>query len=77
MDVILTIVAIFALTMFALINCYLAAMIFYLVKDIYNEITKEKGDLMIVQLAFTLVLMAFGALLGFIVVHNDKYNGLW
>lgn len=32
---------------------------------------------MIVQLAFTLVLIAFGALLGFIVVNNDKYNGLW
>ena len=31
---------------------------------------------MIAQLAFTLALMAFGALLGFIVVHNDKYNGL-
>lgn len=31
---------------------------------------------MVIQLAFTLVLMAFGALLGFIVVHNDKYNGL-
>lgn len=43
MDVILTIVAIFVLTMFALINCYLAAMIFYLVKDIYNEITKWNG----------------------------------
>ena len=43
MDVILTIVAIFALTMFAIINCFLVAMIFYLVKDIYNEITKRKG----------------------------------
>ena len=43
MDVILSIVAIFALTMFALIGCYLVAMIFYLVKDIYNEITKGKG----------------------------------
>lgn len=31
---------------------------------------------MIVQLAFTLALMAFGALLGFIVVRNDRYNGL-
>ena len=38
MDVIMTIVAIFAL-----INCYLVAMIFYLVKDIYNEITKGRG----------------------------------
>lgn len=43
MDVIMTIVAIFALTMFAIINCCLAAMIFYLVKDIYNEFTKGKG----------------------------------
>lgn len=43
MDVILTIVAIFALTMFALIGCYLVEMIFYLVKDIYNEFTKGKG----------------------------------
>lgn len=43
MDVILTIVAMFALTMFAMINCCLVAMIFYLVKDIYNEITKGKG----------------------------------
>lgn len=43
MDVIMTIVAIFDLTIFAIISCYLVAMIFYLVKDIYNEITKGKG----------------------------------
>lgn len=31
---------------------------------------------MLLQLVFTILLMVFGTLLGFIVVHNDKYNGL-
>nr|DAS10501.1 MAG TPA: hypothetical protein [Caudoviricetes sp.] len=43
MDVIMMIVAIFVLILFAIISCYLVAMIFYLAKDIYNEITKGKG----------------------------------
>lgn len=43
MDVIMMIVAIFVLIVFAIISCYLVAMIFYLAKDIYDEITKGKG----------------------------------